>query len=358
MSPGETTYFSGMTRYNAPYLEPYKGRSSRHECPACHDKQSFARYLDGSTGAVIHPSVGRCNHESGCGYHYTPRQYFQDNPTRKEVCTPGVPGRTYRRPILPKEPDYIPKEYLARSLGYGSNFVTFLCSLFAPYTVESPTIARLMSDYYFGMTKDKSIIYWQIDEHNRIRTGKIMQYDPATGKRIKNTSGAIDWAHAKLKRDGILPGDFNLVQCLFGEHLLKRYPDKVVALVESEKSALIGAGVYPDYLWLATGGRSQLSIDKLRVLRGRAVVMFPDVDGYELWCEKAQSLETIGCKVIISDLLEKNASPADRVAKIDLADWLIRQLQASAPERSGCETEPMPAPALSLAAETKEHQQE
>lgn len=197
-----------MTRYNAPYLEPYKGRSSRHECPACHDKQSFARYLDGSTGAVIHPSVGRCNHESGCGYHYTPRQYFQDNPTRKEVCTPGVPGRTYRRPILPKEPDYIPKEYLARSLGYGSNFVTFLCSLFAPYTVESPTIARLMSDYYFGMTKDKSIIYWQIDEHNRIRTGKIMQYDPATGKRIKNTSGAIDWAHAKLKRDGILPGDF------------------------------------------------------------------------------------------------------------------------------------------------------
>lgn len=166
-----------MTRYNAPYLEPYKGRSSRHECPACHDKQSFARYLDGSTGAVIHPSVGRCNHESGCRYHYTPRQYFQDNPTRKEVCTPGVPGRTYRRPILPKEPDYIPKEYLARSLGYGSNFVTFLCSLFAPYTVESPTIARLMSDYYFGTTKDKSIIYWQIDEHNRIRTGKIMQYD-------------------------------------------------------------------------------------------------------------------------------------------------------------------------------------
>lgn len=188
-----------------------------------------------------------------------------------------------------------------------------------------------MSDYYFGATKDKSIIYWQIDERGHIRTGKIMQYDPATSKRIKNASGAIDWVHAKLKRDKILPDDFNLVQCLFGEHLLKRHPDKVVALVESEKSALIGAGCYPDYVWLATGGRSQLSIDKLRVLRGRTVVMFPDVDGYGLWCEKAKELGYTGCRVIVSDMLEKNATPADREAKIDLADWLIWQLKASAP---------------------------
>ena len=117
-----------------------------------------------------------------------------------------------------------------------------------------------------------------------------------------------------------------MVQCLFGEHLLKMYPDKVVALVESEKSALIASGVYPEYIWLATGGKSQLSIDKLKVLKGRTVIMFPDVDGYEYWKNKAKDVEVIGCKVVVSDLLENNATDEDRANKIDLADWLVRYL--------------------------------
>ena len=152
-----------------------------------------------------------------------------------------------------------------------------------------------------------------------------MKYDPNTGNRIKD-SGGINWIHSIMKRRGLLPEDFNLVQCLFGEHLLRMYPDKVVALVESEKSALIASGVYPEYIWLVTGGKSQLSIDKLRVLQGRTVIMFPDVDGFEYWNDKAGEIEAIGCKVVVSDLLEKNASDVDRTNKIDLADWLIRQL--------------------------------
>jgi hypothetical protein len=41
-------------------------------------------WLNGSftllpAGEHIHPSVGRCNRESNCGYHYTPKQYFQVN---------------------------------------------------------------------------------------------------------------------------------------------------------------------------------------------------------------------------------------------------------------------------------------
>ena len=132
-----------------------------------------------------------------------------------------------------------------------------------------------------------------------------------------------------MKRQGLLPEDFNLVQCLFGEHLLRMYPDKVVALVESEKSALIASCVYPEYIWLATGGKSQLSIDKLKVLQGRTVIMFPDVDGFEYWSDKAKEVEAIGCKVVVSDLLEKNATAEDRENKIDLADWLIRNLSES-----------------------------
>ena len=345
-----------MNTHKAPYLEKYAGRKSRHECPACHDKHSFTRYLDGDTGGVIHSSVGRCDHESGCGYHYTPKEYFRDNPTDKEAHRSATHRPQPRKLEPPKEPGRIPKQYIIQSLGYNSNFVAFLCSIFDRYTLESPTIERLMGDYYLGCTKDKSVIFWQLDGKH-VRTGKAMQYDPITGKRVKNASGAIDWVHAKLKRDKVLPDDFNLVQCLFGEHLLKRYPDKVVALVESEKSALIGAGVHPDCVWLATGGRSQLSTDKLRVLRGRTIIMFPDTDTdgktYALWADKAKELEAMGCKVIVSDLLEKNASPKDKEAKIDLADWLIRQLHASAPEVGIPTTGPAPIPAHLLSDEER-----
>ena len=319
-----------MTQHNQPYLEKYKGVATRHECPACHDKRSFAYYIDGNTGQVIDKAVGRCNHESGCGYHYTPSQFLKDNPQRKESYTPTIPMRT-PRPESPKEPGRIPKEYIKRSLGYGSNFIAFLCSIFDRYTLESPTIERLANDYYLGRTKDGSVIYWQIDTESRVRTGKVMQYNPETGKRIKNASGAIDWVHAKLKRDNVLPDDFNLVQCLFGEHLLPKYPDKVVALVEAEKSALIGAGVYPEYVWLATGGRSQLSINKLQALRGRTVMMFPDTDRdgktYTLWCDKAKELEGMGCAVTVSDLLERLASDEDKANGLDIADYLICQLR-------------------------------
>ena len=72
-----------------------------------------------------------------------------------------------------------------------------------------------------------------------------MQYNPTTGKRIKHQSGAIDWVYNKLKKSGMLPENFNLQQCFFGEHLLTLYPDKTVAIVESEKSALIAVEFSP-----------------------------------------------------------------------------------------------------------------
>ena len=58
------------------------------------------------------------------------------------------------------------------------------------------------------------------------------------------------------------------------------------------------------------------------------MIMFPDVDGFEKWKDKVKDVEAIGCKIVLSDLLEKNATNEDRANKIDLADWLIRRLSA------------------------------
>lgn len=62
-----------------------------------------------------------------------------------------------------------------------------------------------------------------------------------------------------MKRVGQLPEDWELTQCLFGEHLLPLYPDKPVALVESEKTAVICSGLMPRFLWRATGGKQQIN---------------------------------------------------------------------------------------------------
>ncbi len=61
----------GMVNYS---LQKYKGTATRHTCPNCGDRHSFAYYVDDS-GVPLHPSVGRCNHESSCGYHYTPKVF-------------------------------------------------------------------------------------------------------------------------------------------------------------------------------------------------------------------------------------------------------------------------------------------
>lgn len=74
---------------------------------------------------------------------------------------------------------------------------------------------------------------------------------------------------------------WRLSQCQFGEHPLQDKVNANVALVESEKTAVICFLLLPEYIWLATGGKSQLD-DKFNVPHQRIIVALPDVDGYEL----------------------------------------------------------------------------
>ena len=111
--------------------------------------------------------------------------------------------------------------------------------------------------------------------------------------------------------------------------MLSAHPDKTVALVESEKTAVICAGILPKFLWLATGGKSQLG-DKLLVLQGRKIVAFPDVDGFEVWSQKLAAYSSCPAPtghldVTVSPILQQNASPEDIENHIDIADWLIRE---------------------------------
>jgi hypothetical protein len=296
-------------------LEPYKGKTSRYTCPDCKKHTTLVRYLDTETGEHLSPDVGKCNRESNCNYHYTPKQYFEANPDRSEQPRKQYSHR--KAPPLPKPASLIPDTVFKASLqAYKRNhFATYLSLLFGP------TLAgELISRYYIGTSKQwqGATVFYQIDTKGRVKAGKIMLYDADTGKRVKEPYNHLSWIHRSLR----IP-NYNLQQCLFGEHLLTKEPNKPIAIVESEKTAIIASVYLPVFIWLATGSKGGLSAGKCKVLRGRKVVLYPDLNAFDEWSKKAKELQSIST-VCVSDLLELNTTDQERNAGLDLADYLIK----------------------------------
>ncbi len=298
-------------------LEPYKGMNTRHRCPSCNKVRIFSRYLNTETGEVLGPNVGRCNREINCGYHYTPKQFFQDNNVGLEYPKPAPLPQPLPKPIPGRPISYIPVETFKSSLKSHdtNNFVNFLLELFGEEITN-----KLISQYFIGTSKHWSgaTVFWQIDVKGKVRTGKIMLYDSGSGKRVKEPFSHITWVHKALK----LP-DFELKQCLFGEHLLKKDPFKPIAIVESEKTAIIASVYLPEFTWLAVGSLTNLTPEKCEVLKDRNVTLFPDLKCFEKWNNKAKELSSLA-HFLVSDLLERKASPADKASGLDLVDYLIR----------------------------------
>jgi hypothetical protein len=74
---------------------------------------------------------------------------------------------------------------------------------------------------------------------------------------------------------------------------------------------------------LASGSLNNLSAEKCKILSGRKVVLFPDLNGFEKWSIKAKELSHIA-SFTVSDLLERKATKEDRKQGLDLADYLIK----------------------------------
>lgn len=122
--------------------------------------------------------------------------------------------------------------------------------------------------------------------------------------------------------------DFHIKQCLFGENRLADASSsaRTVAIVESEKTALVAALFIPDFVWLATGEKhGSFNSKAMQVLRGRDVVLFPDLKATDEWHRKAQMLQSICKSSTCSDLLEKMATDGQREAGLDIANFLLME---------------------------------
>lgn len=321
-------------------LERYKTNgTNRYTCPSCGRKKCFTRYINLDTGKYVDDDCGKCNHVSSCGYHYPPREYYRDHPEpNTQTSARNRHDSQHTDYPLHDEPQttFYDISMVQKAKGRTSPFRTWFESL--PFDHER--IQQVLADYYVGATNTDTrvngtnygpaVIFWQIDEQQRVHDGKVMAYHP-NGHRVEgwaNTVRALCVKHHKG------PQLDHTDKVLFGVHLITRYPDRIVCIVESEKTALICACRYPDYLWLATGGCGNLTSERLQPLMDRKLVIYPDSGEYTKWQQRMQEslhrhyhiidyLETYPPNTDIADLILGEAQERDAPATTLLSDSSI-----------------------------------
>lgn len=295
-------------------LEPYDGMKTRFSCPKCGKKSVFTKYIDTENNEYLNDSVGCCNRIVKCGYHYKPKEYFQDN---NISSTPTIKSKVPDIKKNKPKTSFINIEIMQKSMFNKKHnyFIDYLASIW-----DLETAFFLAEKYNIGTSKywKGATVFWQMDSEKNIRSGKIMLYNSSNGRRIRKPYNHINWVHKVLKFDS-----FNLEQCFFGEHLLTENKNKPVAIVESEKTAIISSIYLPEFIWLACGSVNNLNESKTRCLNGRNVVLFPDLNCYDMWNEKIPQLTSLAT-FRTSTLLRDKATEKEKNMGLDIADYLIK----------------------------------
>ena len=235
------------------------------------------------------------------------------------------------RPLPPPKPAMeIPRSWVKRTMemtGDQNIFCYWLRHL--PWSeAQRNRLADTLWMYCVGGWRDGRVVFWQIDENGAPRAAKLMKYLP-NGHRDKEAHPG--WIYNQDGCRQILnPDEYTILKPLFGAHLLKRYPQAIVNVVESEKTALVMANYYGDpdrQLWLACGGLKHLRLDAMQPLidQRRSVWLWPDKDGIQEWQDVADKLGSDNLQVY-SRFFETCWKPEDG-DKADAADITIRMMQ-------------------------------
>jgi len=294
--------------------------SKKQICPGCR-KRRFVRYIDLEKNKILPDVVGRCDREVSCGYHLTPKQYFETN----GVLTSYHSSRI-KTEIKKEQPTYHDFQLVSQS-GRNfkqNNFIQYLKTIF-----NEDQVKRIILRYLLGTSNhwDGATVFWQIDDSNMVRGGKIMLYLSATGKRVKKPFNHITWVHSVLLKKEMIH-KFNLDQCLFGSHLLNQDKNKPVAIVESEKTACIMSELFDKYLWLACGSLSNINTKMFNPIKERKIVLYPDLStsqkAFIKWNEKSEILKKKGFDISVSHLLEEKSTVIQKEHGLDIADFFIQ----------------------------------
>ncbi|NQU86799.1 MAG: hypothetical protein HQ541_13665 [Mariniphaga sp.] len=230
--------------------------SKKNYCPDC-GKRRFVRYIDTNTGEYLPGHYGRCDRESNCSYHINPytdgyAKLIEEQKQGKYSGSGKTSKPVYQPKLTPKpEPEFIPIDILKQTLqDYDKNVFlqNSLSRVLFPFEVKD--VEKVVSLYYLGTIKvgyrAGAVTFPFIDKNRNIRAIQVKQFD-----QMNHTTGT-DFLHSIIEkqhtqREEVLPDWLEAynknelkVSCLFGEHLLSKYPFNPVALVEAPKTAIYG----------------------------------------------------------------------------------------------------------------------
>lgn len=276
---------------NKEYKWKLRKGSKKDICPAC-GKKTFVPYVSSSDGKTLAGAeYGRCERINHCGYIAYP------NGVEKEIKPIEIEVKpTNKIRISQQLVDIMAKDITKNTLyQYAHGLI-------------GDEAEQLFNLYRIGTSAQGGTIFWQIARSGAVHAGKIIFYAD-NGHRKKDVFPPVQWVHKLPGAKQYVIGD-DLEQCFFGEHLT-RNRKKPIAICESEKTAMLMTHYLPKYIWLASGGATNLKNKQNRsCLYGREVWLYPDNAQYHAWnmiaiekgwnisdiCEKQPTFE--GCDIL------------------------------------------------------------
>ena len=253
-------------------LQPYRpGAKQKNRCPACSKPKTYVRYIDNETGSPLPYEYGRCERINSCGYHRKPDKALI------------IASKT-------NNPEAGPQQFVDATL-VNKTFKSYGANAFAQWLIGAfgeAAAMEAMRRYHIGTARKGGTLFWYKDIQGRYCNAKKIFYTPA-GKRNRD----IPPAYTHLSANGYRV-------CTFGEHLLPAAPDKIIAIVEAEKTAVIMSICRPEYTWLASGSCNGLTEEKIKIFnRKHTIILFPDADkaGREAFAKAAAKIRARGSKV-------------------------------------------------------------
>ena len=181
-----------------------------------------------------------------------------------------------------------------------------------PEISRADELHRAACRYRLGKSRSGNCIFWMINEIGQTVDGHI----------------GSGWVSTMLKQR--YPECSRYIRpehCLFGLHLASEDEQRPVAIVESERSAVILSELLPKQLWMATAYPSNFNLLSLAPLQGRRVILYPRTDAamehYLAWLEIAdQARRKYQLDITVRNFLEEQATPEQKEREIDLWDYI------------------------------------
>ena len=279
--------------------------------PECKAIGRFTKYLDNSTGLYLENGFGKCDREDSCGYHLQPKvEFIKDSESKFKVVAKDL----FSSDSLNNDRYLETFHYLKNTLNkvynpknLGNNI--FINSLIKRYGRDRVLKAYSMYNlgcgfngstlfpyYHLNSLKTAKIIHFKEDLHRNkdinpmwLHSAKSFTYHNQTSKNYEKvlnncypeeTTDYQDFInHREDYSEDSVCEPFNFAVPLFGWDLLdlEENKNKQICLVESEKTAVICSIVFPDYVWLASGGKPYIQEYKFNYYSGRNWFILPDL---------------------------------------------------------------------------------